>query len=243
MERIFRKFRRHSPVEEIIEEYVKGAPERDAAPEATVPEGYKFIRIDQPDGAQITVRRKLATWEANRQRDTLASNSGRRSPTESSRTIITRSYDGRLVRVSRPVRDSTPPLIASTCSSRSESASRSASLLASSVCSGPCQRDTMKSTMTIVDAALAEQRSHGQRRHSRKDGSAATTGSTAAISGTSGDIQIGHIEEDNAHDYTSQYSASDCEEENNNCRSDEGEDLDFVARDPNRSSEFTYSQA
>lgn len=238
MERLLRKFRRQTPVVEIIQDHGKGAPVTDSRPEATVPEGYKFIKIRQPDGAQITVRRKLATWEANRQRDTLALNSGRQSPTGSSRTVITRSYDGRLVRVQRPVRDSTPPLRALVRSSRFESASRNASLRSSSVYSRPRQRDTMESTLTMIDAALAEQRSHGQRRHSRKDGSAATTG----ISGTSGNIQIGHIEEVNEHDYTSEYSGSDYEEDNNGRGSDGRDNLDFFARNQNRSSMFVPSR-
>lgn len=214
MDRVIRRFRRRSPVEEIIDQYAEEGPEAVITGHVTVSEGYKLITLQRPDVGVITVRRKLATWEANQQRDPLASDSDRApSPTPTFRTIISRASDGRLVRIQRPVRDSTQSPIPSAAPSTTGSVPGYVSNRSSSVYSARPQRDTMETTMTIVDTALAEQRSHQGHRHSRRDGSSTTTGSAGATSAASGNIQIGHIEEAAEDYYTSVCSTSDSDEE------------------------------
>lgn len=237
MDRFIKKFKRQTPVEEIIAQYgqdgLEGGSSRPAeeSTEPTVPRGYKLIKVQQPDGAFITIRRKLATWHAMRQRDTVATTPNH-SPRGSTRTVISRTSDGKLVRVERPVRDSTQATPRESMAYlRPGYAPGRMSNRASAVYSEQPNRDsTMTSTMTIIDAALDEQRRshmerhHSQRskrqsqrdsqrrsrRHSRGDGSSATAASRIASSGkTSAEIQIGHIEEIEEEDGESFYSSSD----------------------------------
>lgn len=90
------------------------------------------------------------------------------------------------------------------------------------------ERDTMTSTMTIVDAALADHLSNQSRRHSRRDGSSTTTSSEAAISGTSGNIHIGHIKDLDVDGNDSEYSQSDYDERTDSY-SEDGQAGDNVA--------------
>ncbi|KAJ4397145.1 hypothetical protein N0V93_001369 [Gnomoniopsis smithogilvyi] len=183
----------------------------------TVPDGYELIDVQQPDGTVVTVRRKIATWQLAH-RDSLMS-SRPSSSTPSFRTVISRTSDGRLARVQRPVRD--VPASPGTCSrlSQARSAARRASVC-SSVFSVEPARDTMRSTMTIVEGALAEQLSCEPTQRGRRDVSTFTTASGTAISGTSGDIQIGHMEEVNEYGNDSDYASSDYDEELDSCSED-----------------------
>lgn len=67
----------------------------------------------------------------------------------------------------------------------------------------------MTSTITIVDAALADWRSGQARQHSRRDGSEITTASGVSVSGASGNVLIGHIDELEEDEYSSIYSEDD----------------------------------
>lgn len=214
MDRFWNGFKRRASVEEAIEESfdekIGSEPTTEAA---AVPVGYKVIEVQQPDGTVVAVRRKLATWQLTH-RDSLTS-SRPSSPSPSFRTDISHTSDGKLARVHRSVRDVSAPL--GTCSRRV------------STLSAKHARDTMRSTMTIVEDALAEQFSSEPEQYSRKDGSAITKASGTAISGTSGDIHIGHIEELNEYDDESDYASSDYDEEQD-CCSEDGHYRDETAR-------------
>lgn len=226
MDRFVRSFRRQSPIEEIIEEYAKETPESGLVAEAVVlPDGFKALKYQQSDGKLVEVRRKIPTSEgAHRDPST---SSVTPSPRGSFKNVISRTSDGRLVCVPRPIRDSIPP---------SSPVRRSASI-SSSVYSERPERDTMASTMTIVEAALAEQLSCQERQHSRKDGSATTTASGAAVSGTSGDIHIGHVAEVDKNDGDAEYSAIDYDEREYSC-SEDGQTGNDVAGSGDRDSEY-----
>lgn len=235
MDRFVRSFRRQSPIEEIIEEYAKETPESGLVAEAVVlPDGFKALKYQQSDGKLVEVRRKIPTSEgAHRDPST---SSVTPSPRGSFKNVISRTSDGRLVCVPRPIRDSIPPSRPSSRLSQARSVRRSASI-SSSVYSERPERDTMASTMTIVEAALAEQLSCQERQHSRKDGSATTTASGAAISGTSGDIHIGHVAEVDKNDGDAEYSAIDYDEREYSC-SEDGQTGNDVAGGGDRDSEY-----
>lgn len=156
-----------------------------------LPNGYELIKLKQPDGAVVAVRRKLALWQ---DRQTSMTPESRPASSGSSKTILSRGLDGTLHLVERPARESLFPSAPSRCLSQS-----------SSVYSVRPDRDTMTSTITDVDAALADLRFGHQRRHSRRNGSATTTASRVTASGTFGDTRIGHIEEldEGEEDYSS----------------------------------------
>lgn len=227
MDRLIRGFRRQSPLEEIIEENSKdGTPGSEATAEAAVlPDGYKLIEVVQPDGSVVAVRRKLATWQLAH-RDSLMSS---RTPSSriSFRAVTDLTTDDQLAHIRQPVQDVAPPSGIPSRLSQARSAGKTASV-SSSIYSVRPERDTVTSTMTMVDTALAEQASSQSKRHSRRDGSEITTTGTA-ISGTSGDIHIGHIEEAHEYDNDSDYASSDFDDGLDN-RSECGQTLHGPAR-------------
>lgn len=228
MDRFWNTFKSQASIEETVEEpseKLGGEPTKEAA---VVPDGYELIEVQQPDGTVVAVRRKLATWQLTH-RDSLASVQPD-SSTPSFRTVTSRTSDGRLARVQRPVRDVSTTLGASSGPRQARPVAKRASS-SSSVLSGRPARDTMRSTMTIVEDALAEQLSNAPVRHSGRDGSAITTASGTAISGTSGDIHIGHIEELNEYDNESDYASSDYDAD---CYSEDGQNTDGIDRNAYR---------
>lgn len=214
MDRFLKGLRRRGSDEETIEEFTNerlgGGP---AGGAAVVPDGYEIIEFGQPDGTVVAVRRKLTTWELAH-RDSLMS-SRPSSSTPSYKTVTSRTSDGKLARVQRPVRPPPPPATSSRLSQRLSAGNR-ASIASSLFNAQQPERDTMRSTMTIVEDALAEQLSTEPRRHSRRDDSATTTAPRIAISGTSGDIHIGHIEDTEEYDNESDYASSDYDEAEDN---------------------------
>lgn len=88
--------------------------------------------------------------------------------------------------------------------------------------------------MAIVDTALADQWSHGAR-HSRRDESPSVRSSAAAVSRSSGKIDIGRPVEVGEEKDDSQYSSSDYDDEEENC-ADPGDDENYSARAGDRTS-------
>lgn len=211
MDRFLKGLRRRGSEEETIEEYTNerlGGSTTGGT--AVVPDGYEIIEFGQPDGTVVAVRRKLTTWELAH-RDSLMS-SRPSSSTPSYKTVTSRTSDGKLARVQRPVRDlpPPPPATSSRLSQRLSAGNRVS--IGSSLLNAPPERDTMRSTMTIVEDALAEQLSTEPSRHSLRD----TTASGTALSGTSGDIHIGHIDEVEEYGNESDYASSDYDEAEDN---------------------------
>lgn len=212
MDRFLKGLRRQGSEEETIgectNERLGGATTGGAA---VVPDGYEIIEFGQPDGTVVAVRRKLTTWELAH-RDSLMS-SRPPSSTPSYKTVTSRTSDGKLARVQRPVRDLAPPLPGTSprrLSQRMSAGNRAST--GSLLLNAQPERDTMRSTMTIVEDALAEQLSIEPSQHSPRD----TTASGTALSGTSGDIHIGHIDEVEEYDNESDYASSDYDEAEDN---------------------------
>lgn len=149
---------------------------------------FELANLEQPDGRVAAITPTPEVWQTTRESIHNTQPPRSESPASSFRTVISRTSSGRVVRVQRPSRDSIPAFRAPSRTSRS-----------SSMCSVRPKRIALSSTMSMVDAALAERHlswsSSRKMGHSRKDGSSTTTGSGAAASGTSGEIHIGHIEE------------------------------------------------
>ncbi|KAJ4421999.1 hypothetical protein N0V82_003396 [Gnomoniopsis sp. IMI 355080] len=230
MDRFWSTFQSRVSIEETAEESSEKFGGETTTEAAVVPDGYELMQVQQPDGTVVAVRRKLATWQLAH-RDSLTS-SRPDSSTPSFRTVISRTSDGKFARVQRPVQDVSTTPGGSSQPRQARSAAKRASS-SSSVLSGKPARDTMRSTMTIVEDALAEQLSNAPVRHSGRDGSAITTTSGTAISGTSGDIHIGHIEELDEYDNDSDHASSDYDAD---CFSEYGQNMDAANRNANRKS-------
>lgn len=201
-------FRRQTPVVEIIDESGSEMRNRDVHHESGIVEGYESVRIQQPNVEVINVKRKPSTAPAERQDDGNAYPTYRPySDTNSFRTVLTRASDGKLVWVQRPVRDSVLTRGSSMRSTRPRRADRESSAQSFS----GYKRGTMSSYLSPDDVVLEEERRQRQqqRRHSRRDGSATTTNTEATVSAASGDIQIGHEVEIEDDGYSSQYTASE----------------------------------
>lgn len=211
MDRFLNGLRRRGSEEETMEECVNDRLEgATTGVTAVVPDGYEIIEFGQPDGTVVAVRRKLTTWELAH-RDSLMS-SRPSSSTPSYKTVTSRTSDGKLARVQRPVRGlpPTPPETSSRLSQRMSAGNRAST--GSVLLNAQPERDTMRSTMTIIEDALAEQRSIEPSRHSPRD----TAASGTAFSGTSGDIHIGHIDEVEEYNNESDYASSDYDEAEDN---------------------------
>lgn len=201
--------RAQTPVSQIIDDYASITSEHEPPRARPASQSYKLIKVRGPDGNLMTIRRNLSTREASGDQDAVASTSTTKSSKGASKIVLARSSDGSFVRVQRPVRDSELFMRLQSQVLGREPAPRSGSVRSSSIYDDSASRDTMISTMTLVETALAEQQTYQRSRGIPRVGHLASTSSATGASGTSGNIEIGHIDEDDEFERSRRYSASD----------------------------------
>ncbi|KAL1870488.1 hypothetical protein Daus18300_005176 [Diaporthe australafricana] len=201
--------RPQTPVSQIIDDYASITSEDEHPQARPASQSYKLIKVRGPHGNLMTIRRNLSTREASEDQDAAASTSTTTALRGASKTVLARSSDGSFVRVQRPVRDSELFMRLQSQVSGREPAPRSESVRSSSIYDDDASRNTMTSTMTLVETALAEQQTYQRSQGIQRLGHLASNSSATGASGTSGNIEIGHIDEEDEFERSRRYSASD----------------------------------
>lgn len=208
---MYSPYRRRSqtPVSQIIDDYASIISEDEPGQARSAPQSYQQVNIHQPGGSSTTIRRSLSTRETGAERKAVAFASTPTAAKGARRTVLARTSDGSLVRVQKPVRDSELFMRTQPGASDREQVRRSASVRSVSIYDDDASRDTMISTMTLVETALAEQQTYQRTRGILRHGHAPNGSSATGASGTSGNIEIGHIDENEEYEQSRRYSASD----------------------------------
>lgn len=201
--------RSKNPVSQIIDDYASFTSEDELEQARSAPQSYQRVNIHQPGGSSTIIGRSLSTRETGAERKAVAFVTTPTAAKGARRTVLARTSDGSLVRVQKPVRDSELFMRTRPGTSDSEPVRRSASVRSVSIYDDDASRDTMISTMTLVETALAEQQTYQRTRGILRYGHAANGSSATGASGTSGNIEIGHIDENEEYERSHRYSASD----------------------------------
>lgn len=208
---MYSTYRRRSqtPVSQIIDDYASIISESEPGQARSAPQSYQLMNIHQPGGSSTTIRRSMSTRETVEERKAVAFASTPTAAKGACRTVLARTSDGSFVRVQRPVRDSELFMRPQPGALDREQMPRSASVRSMSIYDDDASRDTMISTMTLVETALAEQQTYQRTRGVLRHGHTANESSATGVSGTSGNIEIGHIGENEEYERSRRYSASD----------------------------------
>lgn len=199
--------RPQTPVSQIIEDYASIVSDDESMHTRSAPQSYQLVNVQQPNGNLTTIRRHLSARDSGERQHVMAPTSAPRAAKGACRTVLARSSDGSWRRVQRPVRDS--ELFLKTRNQPVDSAplARSASDRSSSIYDDDSSRGTMLSTITMVETALAEQQTYQRTKGVQILGHSASGSSATGASGRSGNIEIGHIDENEEFDRSRRYSA------------------------------------
>ncbi|KAK2610863.1 hypothetical protein N8I77_004256 [Diaporthe amygdali] len=230
--------RSQTPVSQIINDYASIAPEDGPTRANSAPQSYKLVNVRRPEGNVITIQRSRSTRETGEGQDGMVYSSTSAAAKEARRTVLARSSDGSFVRVQRPVRDSELFTRLRTRASDKEMTPQSESVRSSSIYDDDASRGTMISTMTLVETALAEQQTYERLRGIQRGGHSANRSSATGVSGTSGNIEIGHIDEQDEYERSRRYSVSDYGEESGHAA--EVERNHYLASHRSRSAHESY---
>jgi hypothetical protein len=205
--------RPQTPVSQIIEDYASITSEDESIHSRSAPQSYQLVNVHQPNGTLTTIRRNLSAREPSDRRQAMVAPSAPRAAKGACRTVLARSSDGSWRRVQRPVRDSELFTRSRAQASGSHQIPPSASARSSSLYEDDASRGTMLSTMTMVETALAEQKSYQNQRMRgiQTHGHSANGSSATGTSGASGstEIEIGHMDEMDEFGRSRWYSASE----------------------------------
>lgn len=201
--------RPQTPVSQIIEDYASITSEDESIHTRSAPQSYQLVNVHQPNGSLTTIRRNLSARESGERRHFMASTSAPRAAKGACRTVLARSSDGSWRRVQRPVRDAELFTRSRPQALEREPIPRSISIRSESIYDDDASRGTMISTMTLVETALAEQQTYQRSQCIQIPGHSANGSSATGASGRSGNIEIGHIDENEEFERSRRYSASE----------------------------------
>lgn len=201
------KRRSETPVSQIINDYASITSEYEPGHARSAPQSFQLVNVHQPGGSSTTIRRNISARETGEGRKVVAFTSNPTAARGARRTVLARTSDGSFVRVQRPVRDSELFMRPQHGASHSEQTPPSASVRSESIYDDDASRDTLISTLTLVETALAEQQTYQRSRGILRTGHTANGSSATGVSGTSGNIEIGHIDENEEYEHR-RYSAS-----------------------------------
>ncbi|KAG8164844.1 hypothetical protein KVR01_005119 [Diaporthe batatas] len=199
--------RPQTPVSQIIEDYASIVSKDESIHTRPAPQSYQLVNVHQPNGSLTTIRRNLSARDSGERRHVIAPTSAPRAAKGACRTVLARSSDGSWRRVQRPIRDSELFMRARNQAIDSAPIARTVSDRSSSIYDDDASRGTMLSTITMVETALAEQQTYQRTRGVQVLGHSANGSSATGASGRSGDIEIGHIDEDEHLERSRRYSA------------------------------------